>query len=66
VALRDNCLEIIDILLAFGANPAVKDKRGNNSFHIAAATRSPDVMRAIVKSARRKMDMNVLNECGKK
>ncbi len=64
MALRDNCLEIIDVLLAFGANPAVKDKRGNNSFHIAAHAGNAEVMKAIARSARRKKDLNELNDGG--
>ena len=65
VALRDKCLQIIDVLLAFGANPGLKDKRGNNSFHVAAATGDAEVMKSIVKNARRKADLNELNDCGK-
>ena len=58
LALRENNLDIIEILLAFGADPAVKDRRGNNAFHMAAATGDVDVMRAVARNARRRADIN--------
>ena len=54
LALRENNLEIIEILLAFGADPAVRDRRGNNAFHMAAVTGDAEVMRAIARSARKR------------
>ena len=58
MALRENDLEIIEILLAFGADPAVKDRRGNNAFHMAAVTGDAEVMRAIARGARKRSDIN--------
>lgn len=58
LALRENDLEIIEILLAFGADPAVKDRRGNNAFHMAAVTGDAEVMRAIARGARKRSDIN--------
>ena len=58
MALRENDLEIIEILLAFGADPAVKDRRGNNAFHMAAVTGDAEVMRAIARGARKMSDIN--------
>lgn len=58
LALRENNLEIIEILLAFGADPAVRDRRGNNAFHMAAVTGDAEVMRAIARSARKRGDIN--------
>ena len=44
--------------MAFGADPAVKDRRGNNAFHMAAVTGDAEIMRAISRSARKRGDIN--------
>ena len=64
LALRENNVEIIEILLAFGADPAVRDRRGNNAFHMAAVTGDAEVMRAIARSARKRGDINDLGNGG--
>ena len=64
LAIRDNSLEIIEILLAFGANPAVKDRRGNTSLHMATAAKSTDILSMLVKNVESK-EVNSLNEYGK-
>ena len=64
LAIRDNSLEIIDILLAFGADPSIKDRRGNSSLHIAAAARATEALKILLKHARKKEDINKLNDYG--
>lgn len=65
LAIRDNSLEIIEILLAFGANPAVKDRRGNTSLHMATAAKSTDILSMLVKNVEAR-DVNSLNEYGRR
>ena len=63
--MRDNSYEIVDVLLAFGADPAIRDARGNTALHIATAKKSTEVLSALVKHVRHREDLNRLNEYGK-
>lgn len=65
LAIQDNSVEIVDILLAFGADPGVQDRRGNTSFHTAIANKSLDILKLLVKNLRSKDCLNRLNEFGK-
>eukprot|EP00094_Tigriopus_californicus_P007013 TCALIF_06752-PA protein Name:"Similar to TNKS Tankyrase-1 (Homo sapiens)" AED:0.08 eAED:0.08 QI:29/0.83/0.71/1/1/1/7/170/531 len=64
LAIQDNSVEIVDILLAFGADPGVQDRRGNTSFHTAIANKSLDILKLLMKHLRSKDCLNRLNEFG--
>ena len=65
VAVTDNAYEIVDILLAFGADPSIKDSRGNSSLHIATAKKSTESLSLLVKNVQQREDLNLLNDYGK-
>jgi len=64
LAVRDNSLEIIEILLAFGANPSVRDFRGNTCLHMATAIRSSESLKLLAESVTTKDELNVFNNFG--
>merc|ERR1712226_1595515 len=64
LAVRDNSMEIIEILLAFGANPSVRDVRGNTGLHMATAVRSSEALKLLVDSVNSKDEINAFNNFG--
>ena len=64
MAIRDNSIEIVELLLAFGADPVIKDGGGNTGIHIAAATRATECLKLLVENVRNKEDLNEFNEFG--
>ena len=64
LAVRDNSMEIIEILLAFGANPSVRDVRGNTCLHMATAVRSSEALKLLVDSVNSKDELNAFNNFG--
>ena len=64
LAVRDNSMEIIEILLAFGANPSVRDVRGNTGLHMATAVRSSEALKLLVDSVNSKDELNAFNNFG--
>lgn len=64
LAVRDNSLEIIEILLAFGANPSIRDFRGNTCLHMATAIRSSESLKLLAESVTSKEELNVFNNFG--
>lgn len=65
LAVRDNSLEIVEILLAFGANPSIRDFRGNTCLHMATAVRSSEALKLLVESTNSKEELNSFNDLGK-
>ena len=65
LAVRDNSIEIIEILLAFGANPSIRDFRGNTCLHMATAIRSSESLKLLAESVTTKEELNVFNNFGK-
>jgi ankyrin repeat protein len=63
LAVRDNSVEIIEMLLAFGANTTIKDIRGNTGLHMATATRSSECLKILAENSS-KDDLNVHNNFG--
>ena len=66
LAIRDNSLEIIELLLAFGADPALRDNKGNTGLHVAAALGASACLQLLAGNTRHKDDLNELNDCGKR
>ena len=66
MAIRDNSLEIIELLLAFGADPALRDNKGNTGLHVAAALGASACLQLLAGNTRHKDDLNELNDCGKR
>lgn len=64
LAVRDNSLEIVEILLAFGANPSIRDFRGNTCLHMATAIRSSESLKLLAESVTTKEELNVINNFG--
>jgi len=64
LAVRDNSIEIIEILLAFGANPSIRDFRGNTCLHMATAIRSSESLKLLAESVTTKEELNVFNNFG--
>ena len=58
-------MEIIEILLAFGANPSVRDVRGNTCLHMATAVRSSEALKLLAESVNSKDELNAFNNFGK-
>ena len=65
LAIRDNSIDIVELLLAFGADPVIKDGGGNTGIHIAAATRATECLKLLSENVRNKDDLNEVNEFGK-
>ena len=65
LAIRDNSLEIIELLLAFGADPALRDNKGNTGLHVAAALGASACLQLLAGNTKHKDDLNELNDCGK-
>ena len=65
LAIRDNSLEIIELLLAFGADPALRDNKGNSGLHVAAALGASACLQLLAGNTKHKDDLNELNDCGK-
>jgi len=65
LAIRDNSIDIVELLLAFGADPVIKDGGGNTGIHIAAATRTTECLKLLSENVRNKDDLNEDNEFGK-
>ena len=65
LAIRDNSLEIIELLLAFGADPALRDNKGNSGLHVAAALGASACLQLLAGNTKQKEDLNELNDCGK-
>ncbi len=57
-------MEIVEILLAFGANPTVRDFRGNTCLHMATAVRSSESLKLLSESIAAKEDLNAINNFG--
>ena len=66
MAIRDNSLEIIELLLAFGADPALRDNKGNTGLHVAAALGASACLQLLAGNTKHKDDLNELNDCGKR
>ena len=66
LAIRDNSLEIIELLLAFGADPALRDNKGNTGLHVAAALGASACLQLLAGNTKHKDDLNELNDCGKR
>ena len=66
MAIRDNSLEIIELLLAFGADPALRDNKGNTGLHVAAALGASACLQLLAGNTKHKDDLNELNGCGKR
>lgn len=64
LAVRDNSVEIIEMLVAFGANPSIRDFRGNTSLHMATAIRSSESLKILAESVASKDDINAFNNFG--
>lgn len=64
LAVRNNSLEIVEILLAFGASPSIRDFRGNNGLHMATAIQSPESIKLLADSVSSKDDLNAFNNFG--
>lgn len=64
LAVRDNSVEIIEMLVAFGANPSIRDIRGNSSLHMATAIRSSESLKILAESVASKDDVNAFNNFG--
>lgn len=64
LAVRDNSVEIIEMLVAFGANPSIKDFRGNTSLHMATAIRSSESLKLLAESVTSKDEINAFNNFG--
>lgn len=64
LAVRDNSMEIIELLLAFGSDPIAKDYRGNTSLHMATATGSTECLKLLTDNVRSKDDLNEPNNFG--
>jgi len=64
LAVRDNSVEIIEMLVAFGANPSIRDIRGNSSLHMATAIRSSESLKILAESLASKDDVNAFNNFG--
>ena len=64
MAVRDNSVEIIEMLVAFGANPSIRDIRGNSSLHMATAIRSSESLKILAESLASKDDVNAFNNFG--
>ena len=54
----------MELLLAFGADPVVKDGAGNTAIHIAAASGSPECLKLLAENVRNKDDLNEINDFG--
>ena len=65
LAVKDNSVEIVEILLAFGANPSIRDYRGNTCLHMATAIRSPESLKLLAESVTSKDELNAFNNFGK-
>lgn len=65
LAVRDNSVEIVEILLAFGANPSIRDSRGNTCLHLATAIRSSESLKLLAESVNSKDELNSFNNFGK-
>ncbi len=64
LAIRDSSLEIMDVLLNFGADVSITDRRGNSALHMAAAAKSAEMVRKLVANAKPKA-LNAVNDYGK-
>lgn len=64
LAVRDNSVEIVEILLAFGANPSIRDSRGNTCLHLATAIRSSESLKLLAESVNSKDELNSFNNFG--
>ena len=63
MAIRDSSLEIISVLLLFGADPTVKDRRGNSSLHMATAAKDKEIVSLLLTNIEPK-EVNLLNNYG--
>ncbi|QQP50647.1 Nuclear factor of kappa light polypeptide gene enhancer in Bcells 1, partial [Caligus rogercresseyi] len=61
LAVLDNSVEIVELLLSFGADPSIKDHRGNTCFHQAVAMKSNDCLKLLVEHLRTKEDLDCFN-----
>lgn len=52
------------MLVAFGANPSIRDIRGNSSLHMATAIRSSESLKILAESLASKDDVNAFNNFG--
>eukprot|EP00096_Caligus_rogercresseyi_P000313 TRINITY_DN1072_c0_g1_i1.p1 TRINITY_DN1072_c0_g1~~TRINITY_DN1072_c0_g1_i1.p1 ORF type:complete len:259 (+),score=59.04 TRINITY_DN1072_c0_g1_i1:110-886(+) len=64
LAVLDNSVEIVELLLSFGADPSIKDHRGNTCFHQAVAMKSNDCLKLLVEHLRTKEDLDCFNNSG--
>ncbi|XP_040574928.1 uncharacterized protein [Lepeophtheirus salmonis] len=64
LAVLDNSAEIVELLLSFGADPSIKDHRGNTCFHQAVAMKSNDCLKLLVEHLRTKEDLDSFNDSG--
>ena len=53
------------MLLAFGADPALRDNKGNSGLHVAAALGASACLQLLAGNTKHKEDLNELNDCGK-
>jgi ankyrin repeat protein len=66
LAIRDNSVDIVELLLAFGADPLTKDGSGNTSLHVAAAGHAHECLRLLAENVRKREDLDEVNEYGEK
>jgi ankyrin repeat protein len=64
LAVRDNSVEIVELLLAFGADPSTKDGCGNTSLHVAAACHAHACLKLLAEHVRKRDDLDQVNEFG--
>lgn len=65
LAVRNNSVEIVEVLLAFGADPLRTDSRGNTCLHIAVEFRAWETLRTILEIAvKHTDDVDVRNSSG--
>jgi len=63
LAIRDGSVDILEVLLDFGADPSVRDERGNTGVHMAAAAKRADMIRVLARRAGPK-SLNAANDYG--
>ena len=65
LAVRNNSVEIVEVLLAFGADPLRTDSRGNTCLHIAVEFRAWETLRTILEIAvKHTDDVDATNSSG--